>query len=200
MTADSLHGGDDHDHQHKLHNNGSRVDPSMLQDQNTYSDVTTANKSHVAGMDHGILSSGSAGNVIVSSSSSSAAAATNSKLLTTVANPNTTTSQRQPQSSTQPQTQQSSSHHPTAPTGHFDTHRFEKISNIVKQFKLSCEKAQSQFQGMEVSNSKFSAFIDAFTVNTYIMVIVSRKDVHTAATLANIKNARRHFERFIPRS
>mmetsp|Transcript_9371 Transcript_9371/g.17633 ORF Transcript_9371/g.17633 Transcript_9371/m.17633 type:complete len:486 (+) Transcript_9371:101-1558(+) len=100
------------------------------------------------------------------------------------------------------QQQESQSHHhhqPSSSPGHFDTHRFEKISNIVKQFKLSCEKAQSQFQGMEVSNSKFSAFIDAFTVNTYIMVIVSR-NVHTAATLTNIKNARRHFERFIPRS
>ncbi len=83
---------------------------------------------------------------------------------------------------------------------HFDTHRFEKISNIVKQFKLSCEKAQSQFQGMEVSNSKFTAFIDAFTANTYIMVIVSNPNVHTTTTLMNIKNARRHFERFIPRS
>lgn len=84
--------------------------------------------------------------------------------------------------------------------GQFDTHRFEKISNIVKQFKLSCEKAQSQFQGMEVSNSRFSAFIDAFTENTYIMVIVSNPNVHTAATLMNIKNARGSFERFIPRS
>mmetsp|Transcript_8203 Transcript_8203/g.11718 ORF Transcript_8203/g.11718 Transcript_8203/m.11718 type:complete len:427 (+) Transcript_8203:164-1444(+) len=83
---------------------------------------------------------------------------------------------------------------------HFDAHRFEKISNIVKQFKLSCGKAQSQFQGMEVRNSRFSAFIDAFTANTYIMVIVSNPNVHTAATLVNIKNARRHFERFIPRS
>lgn len=48
----------------------------------------------------------------------------------------------------------------------FDAHRFEKISNIVKQFKLSCGKAQSQFQGMDVRNSKFTAFIDAFTANT----------------------------------
>lgn len=84
-------------------------------------------------------------------------------------------------------------------TPHFDSHRFEKISNIVKQFKLSCGKAQSQFQGMEVRNSRFSAFIDAFTANTYIMVIVSNPHVHTAATLLNIQNARNHFERFIPR-
>lgn len=84
-------------------------------------------------------------------------------------------------------------------TPHFDAHRFEKISNIVKQFKLSCGKAQSQFQGMEVRNSRFAAFIDAFTANTYIMVIVSNPNVHTAATLLNIQNARPHFERFIPR-
>lgn len=84
-------------------------------------------------------------------------------------------------------------------TPHFDAHRFEKISNIVKQFKLSCGKAQSQFQGMEVRNSRFSAFIDAFTTNTYIMVIVSNPAVHTAATLLNIQNARNHFEKFIPR-
>ena len=85
-------------------------------------------------------------------------------------------------------------------TPHFDAHRFEKISNIVKQFKLSCGKAQSQFQGMEVRNSRFCAFIDAFTANTYIMVIISQPGVHTAATTLNIKNAREHFERFIPRS
>ena len=66
--------------------------------------------------------------------------------------------------------------------------------------KLSCGKTQSQFQGMEVWNTHFSAFIDAFTVNTYIMVIVSDPNVHSAATLLNIRNARRHFELFIPRS
>jgi len=90
--------------------------------------------------------------------------------------------------------------HAQTEESYFDTHRFEKISNIVKQFKLSCGKAQSQFQGMEVRNSRFSAFIDAFTANTYIMVIVSKPHVHTAATLLNIQNARPHFERFIPRS
>ena len=93
----------------------------------------------------------------------------------------------------------------------FDAHRFEKISNIVKQFKLSCGKAQSQFQGMDVCNSKFAAFIDAFTANTYIMVIVSNKssrgqlndwgrETRKAATLMNIQKARSHFEQFIPRS
>ncbi len=56
-------------------------------------------------------------------------------------------------------------------------HRFEKISNIVKQFKLSCSKLQAQFQSMEVRNSCFAAFIDVFTPNTYIMVIMSDPDI-----------------------
>lgn len=38
----------------------------------------------------------------------------------------------------------------------YDSHRFERISNIIKQFKLSCSKTQSQFQGMEVSNNNFN--------------------------------------------
>jgi Gtr1/RagA G protein conserved region len=61
-------------------------------------------------------------------------------------------------------------HHSRTP--HFDAHRFEKISNIIKQFKLSCGKAQSQFEGMQVQNSRFTAYIDQFTANTYIMVRV----------------------------
>lgn len=54
-----------------------------------------------------------------------------------------------------------------------DLHRFEKISNIIKQFKLSCSKSRAQFNSMEVRNGKFAAFIDVFTENTYIMVMMS---------------------------
>jgi hypothetical protein len=56
---------------------------------------------------------------------------------------------------------------------HRDAHRFEKISNIIKQFKLSCSKMAASFQSMEVRNQSFAAFIDVFTTNTYIMVILS---------------------------
>lgn len=82
----------------------------------------------------------------------------------------------------------------------FDKHRHEKISNIVKQFKLCCEKVNSEFNGMEVTNSRFTAFIDRFTNNTFIMVITSKPGVQKAVTALNIKNARGHFERFIPQS
>ena len=35
---------------------------------------------------------------------------------------------------------------------HTDVHRFEKVSNIIKQFKLSCSKTQAQFATMQVRN------------------------------------------------
>eukprot|EP00731_Ephydatia_muelleri_P038531 Em0795g4a len=78
---------------------------------------------------------------------------------------------------------------------HNDIHRFEKISNIVKQFKLSCSKLQAQLHSMEVRNSSFAAFIDSFTANTYVMVIISDSSIPSAATLLNIQNARKHFEK-----
>eukprot|EP00127_Corallochytrium_limacisporum_P000757 Clim_evm43s25 gene=Clim_evmTU43s25 len=77
---------------------------------------------------------------------------------------------------------------------HPDVHRFEKISNIIKQFKLSCSKAQAKLEDMEVKNSNFVAFIDSFTSNTYIMVIMSDTSISSAASLFNIANARSHFE------
>ena len=78
-----------------------------------------------------------------------------------------------------------------------DVHRFEKISNIVKQFKLSCIKAQTHFQCMEVKNANFTAFIDVFTSNSYIMVVQSDTHVKSAGTLMNIECARDHFENLI---
>ncbi|XP_038306054.1 ras-related GTP-binding protein B isoform X2 [Canis lupus familiaris] len=59
-----------------------------------------------------------------------------------------------------------------------DAHRFEKISNIIKQFKLSCSKLAASFQSMEVRNSNFAAFIDIFTSNTYVMVVMSDPSIH----------------------
>lgn len=75
-----------------------------------------------------------------------------------------------------------------------DSHRFEKVSNIIKQFKLSCSKLGAKFQSMEVRNSAFAAFLDTFTSNTYVMVVMSDSSMPSEATLVNIRNARKHFE------
>lgn len=98
---------------------------------------------------------------------------------------------------------------------HSDSHRFEKVSNIIKQFKLSCAKLGAKFQSVEVRinqqfsssdvtnfiflslkvrNSQFAAFIDTFTSNTYIMVVTSDPKIPSEATLVNIRNARKFFE------
>merc|ERR1711964_157770 len=59
-----------------------------------------------------------------------------------------------------------------------DVHRYENISNIVKQFKLRCHQACSKFYDITVSNSKFSVFIGSFTQNAYIMVITTNPKIH----------------------
>jgi Ras-related GTP-binding protein A/B len=93
------------------------------------------------------------------------------------------------------------SHTTTLSSEQYDSHRFERISNIVKQFKISCFKTNSQFQGMEVRNSHFIAYIDAFTENTYIMVVMTgatEPKTSTTVIQMNISAARKHFEKFIP--
>lgn len=78
---------------------------------------------------------------------------------------------------------------------HKDVHRFEKISNIIKQFKLSCSKVAAALQSMEVKNKDYSAFIEMFTTNTYVMVVTSDTSITPELTLINIRNARKHFEK-----
>eukprot|EP00741_Cyanophora_paradoxa_P007071 tig00001086_g6842.t1 len=80
---------------------------------------------------------------------------------------------------------------------HRDVHRFEKISNIIKQFKLSCSKSQASFSGMEVRNENFVAFIELFTSNTYLMLVSSDPATPSATIMLNIEMAKPHFETLI---
>lgn len=74
-----------------------------------------------------------------------------------------------------------------------DSHRFEKISNIIKQFKLSCGKVRTGFRSFHVKNSLFSATIEQFLQHSFVMVVVSDQKIQSAATMANLWAARRHF-------
>lgn len=81
---------------------------------------------------------------------------------------------------------------------HGDVHRFEKISNIVKQFKLSCMKASSgQLLGLRAGNSCFTVHIQAFTSNTHLLCVTSDPEIPDEATLLNVAMAKPHFERLI---
>ena len=66
----------------------------------------------------------------------------------------------------------------------------------------------SQFETIQIRNSTFAAFIDSFTNNTYIMLVLSDGNVSSAAVMMylhfnsllilifrNIRNARKHFEK-----
>ncbi|PHJ23069.1 ras-related gtp binding a family protein [Cystoisospora suis] len=85
---------------------------------------------------------------------------------------------------------------------HHDSHRFEKVSNICKQFKLACAKSQvrrggrSNFSSFTARTATFSAFIERFTRNTYIMIIIGDPAMEPAATLSKIDRAREYFARF----
>jgi len=76
-----------------------------------------------------------------------------------------------------------------------DPHRFEKISNIIKQFKLSCSKIAAHFEFMEVRNRYFSCFIDQFTPNTFVCIVTNSCDIPTALVKKNIQLAKPVFER-----
>ena len=81
-----------------------------------------------------------------------------------------------------------------------DPERFEKVSELIKNFKLSCQKlpaktSQSEFQAMELRTSTFSAYIDSLTSNTYIMILIADPAIHLASVKLNVQLARDHFER-----
>ena len=80
-----------------------------------------------------------------------------------------------------------------------DVHRFEKISNIVKQFKLSCSKLGSQFSTFEVQNSRFVAYMDVLTSNAYLLMIFTKPTpdaviITPPAVTANVNAARQYFQ------
>ena len=74
-----------------------------------------------------------------------------------------------------------------------DALRFEKISNIVKQFKLGVNREHNTFTTLDLKTSSFRAYMDRFTPNTFILVVTSKRDIQPAATVCNISAARAHF-------
>jgi len=75
-----------------------------------------------------------------------------------------------------------------------DNHRFEKLSNIVKQFKLSCKRALNEdLDELRISTDEFTATIERFLTHSAIMVVVEQDRVKPAAVSANIMAFRKGF-------
>ena len=75
-----------------------------------------------------------------------------------------------------------------------DDQRFEKISHIIKKFKLSCMSSNSSFKSMVIETKNYSAYMDEFTNATYILVILSNKKVSLELLKLNTALCRQSFE------
>ena len=71
-----------------------------------------------------------------------------------------------------------------------DKYRFEKISSIIKMFKITCSKASAGFVSMNVTSSRYSAIIDEFNSNSYILVVTSKPHVLPALSKMNVQLAK----------
>lgn len=78
-----------------------------------------------------------------------------------------------------------------------DEQRFEKISHIIKKFKLSCMSAHAQFKSMVIQTKNFTAYLDEFTKATYIMIIINDKKVNLELLRMNVALAKDEFENII---
>ncbi|GAA5879128.1 hypothetical protein JCM8547_008375 [Rhodosporidiobolus lusitaniae] len=74
----------------------------------------------------------------------------------------------------------------------WDERRFERISTMVKAFKLGCSKIRSPFSSLTLSTPHYTAVLDALSAETYILV-VAKGEIQPAALELNIRLARPHF-------
>ncbi|KAM0142796.1 hypothetical protein ACHAO1_001034 [Botrytis cinerea] len=90
----------------------------------------------------------------------------------------------------------------TSPEGEANptTDRFERLSNIIKNFKQSTSrytgtpKSAEQFSLFELKMPNFSMFVVKFTTNTYLAAILSPGEERFNCALENAKIAARDFE------
>merc|ERR1711939_208283 len=76
----------------------------------------------------------------------------------------------------------------------WDKRRFERISTMVKAFKLGCSRIRAPFKALSMRTSRYNAVLDALTGETLVLVIAPPA-VQPAAIECNIKLARPHFEK-----
>ncbi|WFD29333.1 GTP-binding protein gtr1 [Malassezia sp. CBS 17886] len=83
---------------------------------------------------------------------------------------------------------------PLAPTMLADD-RYERISELVKHFKIACLADQHHVQALELRTSTFLAYLDVLTPSTYIMVIVANPCIQMSAVKRSVDQSRAGFER-----
>ncbi|KAG7571271.1 hypothetical protein FFLO_00783 [Filobasidium floriforme] len=72
--------------------------------------------------------------------------------------------------------------------------RFEKISEVVKGFRRTCQRNSQPFINLEARFDNASIGLDVLTSNTYLMLVSSEPWVEPSLLMFNIEQARQHFE------
>jgi len=75
-----------------------------------------------------------------------------------------------------------------------DLLKYEKVSNIIKQFKLTCNKIGANIDNLVVNTPTFTSLIEEYTPTCNMMVIFSNPEVKTTAISINISNSGRYFD------
>ena len=68
-----------------------------------------------------------------------------------------------------------------------DDQRFEKISHIIKKFKLSCLNIKSQFHYLVIKNKGCTIYLDEYTRSSYVMLILQDSSVNLNLIRMNIE-------------
>ncbi|CAG7852521.1 SubName: Full=Related to GTR1-GTP-binding protein {ECO:0000313/EMBL:CCA73495.1} [Serendipita indica DSM 11827] len=74
--------------------------------------------------------------------------------------------------------------------------RFERISSLLKVFKLSCPNWTNgeKWHGLHIQLPEFAAVIEPLTVNSYVMVLSADERITPEAIRINIRMAKQKFE------
>ena len=73
--------------------------------------------------------------------------------------------------------------------------KYERISTIMKLFKMNCSKVGSEIKNLAIQNPHFEAVIDDFTSNTFILMISRNKNIRSAALTLNIDCPKAFFKK-----
>lgn len=80
----------------------------------------------------------------------------------------------------------------TTGCGKLDRQRFEKISEIVKSFRKSCQRTGEQFVGFESHFDEITAVLEPLTKNTFILIVCTDPRAQTAMVKYNIHQSQLH--------
>lgn len=74
-----------------------------------------------------------------------------------------------------------------------DRQRFEKISEIIKSFRKTCQRTGESFVGFESQFDGVAVVLEPLTKNTFILIASTDPRTHVAMVKYNIQMAQLHF-------